>query len=666
MKAIIGIFFIALLSFFLASCSSSEQSYKEVRLTNRQEGANFTISVDSEGNVLISNYSLVVKSDHSSRRINGSIKGEFFIEVNGKRFSFNKLEGLLSANDATSFVLKNESLFLAVKLKKISYNMVNIQLKSSEGYPGAKFFLSSVGYLYGQGEIGCRPLLDKDCTGSSEFILNKTSFVRDPFYTSDYNDVITPFWLSMKGVGFFVPDYQLFGVALLPYNNEFSLTGRNSREFSFNLIISDSAVDTFYLWINSITDRLLSVTTDPYNEIVDRMIKRVIWTTWAEFKQDISQEEVLNFYNEIRDHDFPIGIMEIDDKWQKEWGDTDFDPDRFPDPASMVSTLHNDDVLVTLWVPPFVNKNSSNFTSGASKGYFVQDSSGEPYLIPWWDTLFLIPYAGLVDFTNPLSTNWFRNRLLTLRIKYGIDGFKFDAGDGSYLPSDGVTYYKVTPNQFTDYYVKFARETYGYEVRSAYESQNKSIIVREIDKSSDWSDGGLRGVLMQALSLGVIGYPFVLPDMVGGNEYVSKTSSVLMKRWCQLSALLPMVQFSIKPWRGDFSPDVESVCKYALVLREKMIDTLLSLANQSFDTGYPVISPLFFHFPEDYQTYSIDDEFMLGQDLLVAPNLTDSRRRDIYLPDGIWEAMDSGIKYDGPIWLRDYFADWHLPVFERE
>lgn len=143
----------------------------------------------------------------------------------------------------------------------------------------------------------------------------------------------------------------------------------------------------------------------------------------------------------------------------------------------------------------------------------------------------------------------------------GFDGFKFDAGETSWLPQVPALNngdFASQPGIFTQSYVKAVAEMFGnrIEVRTGWGTQNLPVFVRMLDKDSTWtSDNGLPAVVTNLLQMNLNGYIFVLPDVVGGNgnEKNSATwpSKNLFIRWIQANAFMPSVQFSHVPWKYD-------------------------------------------------------------------------------------------------------------------
>ncbi|HEY0604995.1 MAG TPA: hypothetical protein VGD58_18905, partial [Herpetosiphonaceae bacterium] len=163
-----------------------------------------------------------------------------------------------------------------------------------------------------------------------------------------------------------------------------------------------------------------------------------------------------------------------------------------------------------------------------------------------------------------------------------------------------------------------------------------------------------------------IGYPFVLPDMIGGNAYGGELPDrELMIRWTQVTALLPAMQFSIPPWLYD--ADTDAICRRYAVLHNEIAPYIQLLVAQTMRDGTPIVQPLFWHSPSDETALLVDDQFLLGDLLLVAPILAPGRtERNIYLPAGRWRDRWNGSTFDGPLWLNDYAAPLDtLPLFER-
>ena len=183
----------------------------------------------------------------------------------------------------------------------------------------------------------------------------------------------------------------------------------------------------------------------------------------------------------------------------------------------------------------------------------------------------------------------------------------------------------------------------------------------------------------------------MLPDMIGGSPTVEEFNNEInaaeasygedksdnsdeknmlhrrgiYMRWLQASVFLPALQFSLGPWIYDQT--VVHMTRELLAMREKYVPRILELAQESVATGDPIIRPLWWVAPEDPEALVVSDEFLLGNDILVAPIVMDgARKRDIYLPDGRWADKLRGGEVTGPTTLRDYHVSLEeLAYFER-
>ena len=175
------------------------------------------------------------------------------------------------------------------------------------------------------------------------------------------------------------------------------------------------------------------------------------------------------------------------------------------------------------------------------------------------------------------------------------------------------------------------------------------LVQRLRDKHHSWDD--VQKLVPNMLLTGLMGYPFSCPDMIGGGEYKSfqpgaKIDQELVVRSAQIHALMPMMQFSVAPWRVLDPANLKAVHK-AVQLREKHKRYILKLARQSASTGEPMMRSLEYAFP--HQGYErVNDQFLLGDRILVAPVVEkDARNRTVKLPPGMWQGFD-GKRYAGP------------------
>jgi alpha-glucosidase (family GH31 glycosyl hydrolase) len=532
-----------------------------------------------------------------------------------------------------------------------------------------------VGYWYGQGEFIHQlwPL--------NRFMLYEADVLSSDNGPTGLLNIQTPAWLTSLGVGVLVHSPVRVGLNQPPasYPRYGWDVGPGQAPFDQRppadpgglgdgrLTLADADLH-YSIWVaadmSSAFRHLVAQLGHPVSTPPADLFARPTWTTWARYKSDVNQSIVTNFAHEIIDHHYPYHVFEIDDRWQVHYGDIGFDPVRFPDPRRMVDELHSLGFKVTAWVMPFLEPAAAAFAEGAARGYLVRNSAGEPYLVPWWQG-----NGGLLDVSNPAALDWFLARLHALQAEIGIDGFKFDAGEAIFLPADAVVASPGHRNDYTHRYVEFAARNFTLtEVRPGWFNQAAPIFFRQWDKATRWShDNGLRSVIPGLLSLTLTGYPFILPDMVGGNAYGGELDAELMIRWTQLNALLPAIQFSLAPW--EYGEECNRLCRRYAGLHLEFAPIILQFAQEAARSGQPIIRPVWWSTPAagDERALLCDDEFLLGDNVLVAPVVHQGQRaRDIYLPPGAWRDHWTDQVVEGPSELKDYPAPLDvLPIFHR-
>jgi len=379
------------------------------------------------------------------------------------------------------------------------------------------------------------------------------------------------------------------------------------------------------------------------------LFQRPQYNTWIELNYDQRQDKVLKYTDDIIENKFPTGVFMIDENWAKAFGMYEFDGNAFPEPKKMVDDLHAQGFKVMLWVCPFISADSKVYNKLAKVNLLVLNKdSKKPAMIKWWEG-----YSACLDLTKPQAIDWLRQQLINLQKTYGIDGFKFDAGDFDFYSSGS----RIFPNEPTnttgpiqaEAYGKFGAEFELNEFRAAFKNSNQPLAQRLQDKRYSWDD--LKLLVPDMISAGLIGHPFSCPDMIGGgllgdfiNIDYTKFDQELMIRSAQIQALMPMMQFSVAPWRVLDKKHL-NLCREAALLHTKMGDYIFSLAQKAAKDGEPIIRHLEYSFPNQ-GFESCDDQFMLGEKYLVAPMIVKGTSREVKLPTGNW-VDDLGKKYKG-------------------
>jgi alpha-glucosidase (family GH31 glycosyl hydrolase) len=396
------------------------------------------------------------------------------------------------------------------------------------------------------------------------------------------------------------------------------------------------------------------------------------FNTWIELTYDQNQRDVLAYARAIVANGFPPAVLMIDEGWAEGYGVWDFHRGRFPDPKAMMDELHRMGFKVMLWVCPYVQADGKDFTELLhDEGNVVWLRSAKdprlPAILRWWDG-----FSAVTDLTSPAGRAWFKAQLDHLVSAYGVDGFKLDGGDaelyaqGAMLTGAVAFDAAATPNRQTEVFAGIGLEYPLNEYRAGWKQGGQPLAQRLRDKEHTWED--LRKLVPGMVNLGLMGYPFACPDMIGGGEYLSfrnlaAVDQELIVRAAQVHALMPMMQFSVAPWRV-LSPENLAICRRAAALHTERGAEILALARESARTGEPIVRSLEYAYPQ--QGYvDVLDQFLLGPAILVAPVVEKgARRRRLVVPSGQWRG-DDGSVVSGPVSVDIDVALDRLPWYRR-
>jgi alpha-glucosidase len=356
--------------------------------------------------------------------------------------------------------------------------------------------------------------------------------------------------------------------------------------------------------------------------------------------------------------------------------------DRFPDPKKMISDLRAQGFhLVTILDghPPAL-KGYAPYDSGMAGDHFVKSADGKVYEGPVWPSQAEKNPAPSVfpDFSRPATREWWGGLYKSL-LDAGVAGIwndmnepsVFDSLNGT-MPPDVVFDNEGQPATSLEvhnvYGQLMSRSTFeGLSrlqpdqrafvlTRSSFAGGQRYAAVWTGDATADWSS--LRQSVSMLLGLGVSGFPFVGSD-IGG--FVRMPSAELCTRWLQVGVFYPFLRMHTEiatpdkePW--SFGWQFEAINKRAIELRYELLPYVYNVMQQASETGVPALRPLFLEFPDDERAAAIDDEFLFGSGLLVAPVLWEgATERDVYLPAGDWYDYWTGKHYAGNTTI-------HLPV----
>jgi alpha-glucosidase (family GH31 glycosyl hydrolase) len=363
------------------------------------------------------------------------------------------------------------------------------------------------------------------------------------------------------------------------------------------------------------------------------------YNTWIELMYDQNEKDVLKYANAIINNGMPPGVLMIDDNWQEDYGKLNFHPGRFHSPKLMIDSLHAKGFKVMLWVCPFISPDCDVYRYLSKNNLLLKDKNGDAAVVRWWNGA-----SGLLDLTNPETVIWFKAQLNKLINQYGVDGFQFDAGDYHFY-KDLVAYKNVPPTAHTELFAKIGLDYPLNEYRAMFKMGGQPLANRLCDKNHNWPD--LQKLIPNMIAEGLMGYTFSCPDMIGGGEFKSFLDGAvidqeLIVRSAQCHALMPMMQFSVAPWRVLDKTNLDAVLN-AVRLREKMKAYILQTTKASAISGEPVLRSMEYAFPKNNYAL-IKNQFLIGDSLLVAPVVEKGAvKRKIAVPTGSWITAEGKI-----------------------
>ncbi|MBQ7353833.1 MAG: glycoside hydrolase [Clostridia bacterium] len=382
-----------------------------------------------------------------------------------------------------------------------------------------------------------------------------------------------------------------------------------------------------------------------------RFFETAQYNTWMELDYNQNQESILRYAHGIIDNGYEAGVLMIDEGWHTRYGLWEWDFLKFPDPKKMIDELHSLGFKVMLWVVPLVSSDGQSFSmnyfpyrsflegSCGDKEYFLRTDDGKVALVEWWNG-----FSAILNMCKKEDRDYLDTRLQRLIKDYGVDGFKFDGGNIHMYDQTSIVngkQTKYTPDELNIAWNEFGTRYEYHEYKDTFKGGGKPVIQRLQDRNHSWTNWGINTIIPSALLQGLIGHPFICPDMVGGGEWSMnytpnfEIDMELFVRMAQLSALFPMMQFSWAPWRVLDKKHAQ-ICLESAKLHKEFSPYILKLVKEASVSGEPIVRHMEYEYPNNgYER--VLDQFMLGSEVLVAPVIKKGEyERNVKLPKGKW------------------------------
>jgi len=394
-----------------------------------------------------------------------------------------------------------------------------------------------------------------------------------------------------------------------------------------------------------------------------------------------TQEEAKDVVDQMIQSGFPIDALIIDLFWFGKgdhgkfyMGDLDWYDSTWPNPDKMIADFKDQGVKTILITEPYVLPESRNFESLSNEGLLGKDSTGSTYIL---DEFWFGP-GGIFDIFNPKMQEWFWGKYND-QIEIGVAGWWGDLGEPENHPP-GVIHEigaaEKVHNIYGHYWHKMLWDKYAEEYpdvrlfnlnRSGFSgSQRYSIFPWSGDVSRSWE--GLHAQPTAVLGMALSGFPYMHSDL--GGFAMGEKDEEMYVRWLQYGTFNPIYRvhgdFRVPVEPFHYSHDAQKILRKFINLRYEMLPYNYTLAWMNSVFGMPLTRPLFFEEPENDELASIDDTYIWGSNLLVAPILEKGQKsRRLYLPKGNWFDFFDGRKYTGGHWIEKDVDLATIPVLVR-
>jgi alpha-D-xyloside xylohydrolase len=446
----------------------------------------------------------------------------------------------------------------------------------------------------------------------------------------------TPFAWSPSGWGAFVhtPAPVTHGVGFAPWSQR-----------AYGMLVEDSSMDLFLFSGND-----GAAIIESYTELTGRAPVPPLWSLGVILSKAYYKdaEELLTTARAVRNNNMPCDVITLDGR---AWQDTDtrfgfeWDPKRYTDPRSVINELKALNFKVCVWEYPLVSIHSPLFKTMDRKGWLLKDqTTGGTYRYQWdtscfGDVLTPLPDSGIVDFTHPDAYAFWRDSHKPL-FDMGVDMIKVDFGEqieAGMMAWNGDSG-EVLHNVYSLLYnrcvyeaaVRYCKSGPFLFSRSSWIGSQRYPAQWGGDAQADW--GGLAANLRGGVSWGMSGAPYYATDV--GGFYADQRDDELYVRWAQAAVF--SAHFRLhgigprEPW--SYGKEAETIVLAALQLRYRLLPYLHKTMISASETGMPVQRGMPLAFPGDRAAWAFEDQFMFGDDMLVAPCLKPGGEIECYLP----------------------------------
>jgi alpha-D-xyloside xylohydrolase len=468
-----------------------------------------------------------------------------------------------------------------------------------------------------------------------------------------------PFYFSNRGYGIFMHTSA-------PVTADFGASYIGAQR----LFMADEQMD-FFIFFGEPKDIL-----NEYTNITGKSPMLPLWSfgTWMSRITYFSQDEGLEIARQLRKHKIPSDVIHFDTGWfGVDWQcDYEFAKERFKDPVGMLKQLSKDGFHTCLWQLPYFTPKNRFFPEIIEKGLHVVNAAGG---MPVED--------AVLDFSNPATVSWYQSKIEGL-MKQGVSTIKCDFGEaapynGFYHSGKGGLYeHNLYPLRYNKALWEVVERSHPGEgiiwARSAWAGSQRYALHWGGDAATN--NIGMLGDLRGGLSFGLSGFSFWSHDMGG---FVTASPEDIYRRWLPFGFLSSHTRAHgappTEPWL--ISESFTEAFRACAEMKYKLMPYVYAQAKDCSERGLPMVRALLVEFPQDPGAWLVEDEYMFGSQMLVAPLMESGNSRTVYLPKGKWIDYQTGKVYVGGyqtieagripaiILVRDGSIIPHVPLAQR-
>jgi alpha-D-xyloside xylohydrolase len=463
----------------------------------------------------------------------------------------------------------------------------------------------------------------------------------------------TTTWRSYKNVPFFLSS-RGYGIYVNTAGAMRAFIGSRTAT-KHTLCLDDDILEYFFIWGPDLRSVLGS-----YTSLTGKAPELPAWSygMWMSRCTYKSDEEVSGIVDKLRERKIGCDVINLDPGWMapENWRcNLQFNPSGFADPVEFMQRMAAQGIRICLWQLPYIPRESELYPTLAKCGAF---GSGNSFA------------ETVIDYSNPDAIEVMRKEFTRL-FTMGAAVIKTDFGeevplDGNYAGGTGRFMHNMYPFLYNRAVFSYTQEARGEGIvwaRSAWAGSQRHPLHWGGDATSDFPN--LAHQLVGALNFGLSGFTYWSSDIAG---ITGVATPELYVRWTQFGVFNTHMRFHsgypVEPW--NYGDEAEGIVRTWIAFRYRLLPYLLAQARLSSQAGLPMMRPLVLHYQDDPNVRYMADEYLFGEDLLIAPVLTPGGERQVYLPAGDWYAFQSGLRISSRgEWLKWKGGLAEYPIFVR-